>query len=85
MPLGIWIAACLIGWHREDGVIRCDDYLTDYLAVRASPVAVLVPTTDELEHCRPGESLRFGPVVVEIVVASERRIEECVLRPSKKR
>lgn len=56
VPLGVWIVACLMGWHREDGVIRCDDYL----AVRSSPVAVLVPTTEELERCRPGESLRIG-------------------------
>lgn len=56
LPLGLWIAACLIGWQREDGVVRCDDYL----AVRASGASVLVPTTDEIEGCRPGESLRIG-------------------------
>lgn len=56
LPLGLWIAACLISWVREDGVIRCDDYF----ALRASGVSVLVPTTEELEHCRPGELLRTG-------------------------
>ncbi len=56
VPLGFWIAACLVGWMREDGVIRCDDYL----AARSSSAAVLVPTTDELERCRSGESLRIG-------------------------
>jgi len=57
VPLGLWITACLIGWQREDGVIRCDDYL----AIRASAAAaVLVPTTEELQHCRPGEVLRIG-------------------------
>jgi hypothetical protein len=56
LPLGLWIAACLIGWLREDGVARCDDYA----AARASGVAVIVPTTDELERCKPGESLRIG-------------------------
>jgi hypothetical protein len=56
LPLGVWIAACLIGWLREDGVIRCDDYF----AVRASSAVVVVPTTDELDRCRPGESLRIG-------------------------
>lgn len=54
VPLGIWIIACLIGWQREDGVIRCDDYST-LLASRGS---LLVATTPELERCRPGESLR---------------------------
>lgn len=56
LPLGIWIAASVIGWSREDGVVRCDDYL----AVTASGVSVLVPATEELERCRPGESLRLG-------------------------
>ena len=54
LPLGFWITACLIGWMREDGVIRCDDYF----AVRRSSVSVLVPTTDELDRCHAGESLR---------------------------
>ena len=27
LPLGAWIAVCLLGWVREDGVIRCGDYL----------------------------------------------------------
>ena len=41
---------------------------------------------DRLRHIpKPGESMRVGPIQVEIVVASERRIEECVLRPAKKR
>lgn len=56
IPLGVWIAACLIGWQREDGVIRCDDYF----AARSSGAVVVVPTTEELERCRPGEALRIG-------------------------
>jgi hypothetical protein len=56
LPLGLWITACLVGWQREDGVIRCDDYQ----AVRASGLTVVVPTTEELERCQPGESLRVG-------------------------
>lgn len=55
LPLGIWIAACLIGWLREDGLARCDDYA----AARASGAAVMVPASDELEHCQVGESLRL--------------------------
>ncbi len=56
LPLGIWIAACLIGWLREDGLLRCDDYL----AMRRVGVEVLVPTTDALATCQPGTVLRIG-------------------------
>jgi hypothetical protein len=55
LPLGLWITACLIGWQREDGVIRCDDYA----AALASGVSVIVPTSDELAACQPGEVLRI--------------------------
>jgi hypothetical protein len=81
LPLGMWIAACLIGWYREDGVIRCDDYL----AVRASAVTILVPTSDELDRCRPGESLRIGhyprriweaPDASMLVITAQRGIGE---------
>ncbi|MDX2167128.1 MAG: hypothetical protein SF182_08700, partial [Deltaproteobacteria bacterium] len=56
LPLGVWIVACLIGWQREDGVVRCDDYL----AVRAAGLTLLVETTEELRQCQPGEVLRIG-------------------------
>ena len=53
LPIGVAVAALLAGWNREDGAIRCDDYLR----VRASPAAVVVPTTPELAHCRSGRYL----------------------------
>jgi len=53
LPVGIAIAALVGGWMREDGVIRCDDYLR----VRASGGAVVVPSTPEVEHCVSGDSM----------------------------
>lgn len=53
IPLGLAVAAPLIGWGREDGVIRCDDYLR----LRDSAVTMVVPSTPELAHCQPGEAL----------------------------
>ncbi|HNN97585.1 MAG TPA: transporter associated domain-containing protein, partial [Pseudomonadota bacterium] len=41
---------------------------------------------DRLRHIpKPGEALRLGGLIIEIVVASERRIEECIVRAQKKR
>ena len=56
VPIGLAIAALLAGWEREDGAIRCDDYLL----VHASPAAVVVPTTPDLERCQPGQHMRIG-------------------------
>ena len=53
LPVGIAIATLVGGWMREDGVIRCDDYLR----VRASGSAVVVPSTPEVEHCVSGDSM----------------------------
>jgi hypothetical protein len=53
LPLGIMIAALAYGWMREDGRIRCDDYLR----VRAAGLAVVVPSSPELTSCVPGEAL----------------------------
>jgi hypothetical protein len=53
VPLGFLIAALLSGWGREDGAVRCDDYLR----TRASGAAVLVPTAPDLERCQAGERL----------------------------
>ncbi len=50
LPVGIAIALLLAGWMREESIIRCDDYLR----VRSSGLAVLVPSSPELEHCVPG-------------------------------
>lgn len=53
LALGVAVAALVTGWMREDGVIRCDDYLR----IRSSAVAVVVPTTPELERCVAGASV----------------------------
>jgi hypothetical protein len=53
LPIGVAIAALLAGWNRQDGAIRCDDYLR----VRASRAAVVVPTTPDLARCRSGDYL----------------------------
>ena len=57
LPLGLCIAACHVGWYRDDGLIRCDDYL----AVRDDPrVELVVATTPALEACRPGDRLHVS-------------------------
>ena len=53
VPLGVAITALLSGWGREDGAVRCDDYLR----VSASGATVVVPTAPDLERCQPGETL----------------------------
>lgn len=53
LPLGVVLAALLSGWGREDGYIRCDDYLR----LRSFGATVLIPSTPEIERCVPGESL----------------------------
>jgi hypothetical protein len=50
LPLGLWIAALLSGWLREEALTRCDDYL----ALRA-PARLVVPSHPDLATCRPGE------------------------------
>jgi len=50
LPLGLWIAAVLSGWLREEGLLRCDDYL----ALRP-PVQLVVPSDSRLASCRPNE------------------------------
>ena len=54
LPLGLWILACLIGWGREDGRVRCDDYLR---LKGESAVQIVVPTHSALEQCKPGHVL----------------------------
>lgn len=53
LPLGLLIAAAVAGWMREDGMVRCDDYLR----VRATGATLTVPSSPELAHCAPGEIL----------------------------
>ena len=50
LPLGMWIAAVLSGWLREENLLRCDDFL----ALRA-PVQLVVPSNPRLGSCQPGE------------------------------
>lgn len=54
LPLGLWIAAVLFGWLREENLVRCDDYLA-----LQSPVQ-LVATNPQLESCHPGEVRASG-------------------------
>jgi hypothetical protein len=49
LPLGIWIAAVLSGWVREENLVRCDDLL----ALKA-PVQLVV-ANPQVDSCRPGE------------------------------
>jgi hypothetical protein len=53
-PLGLWIFACIFAWGREDGRIRCDDYLR---LKREPAVHVIASTHSALERCSPGESI----------------------------
>lgn len=56
VPIGLVTAAALSGWPREDGRIRC----ADYLRLREAAVGVVVPATPELADCLPGRSLQVG-------------------------
>ncbi len=54
LPVGIWIAAVLSGWVREEHLVRCDDYL-------ALPPSVDVAVENpRLAACRPGEIRQSG-------------------------
>ena len=50
LPLGLWIAAVLSGWLREENLLRCDDYLAPNPSVQ-----LVVPSDPRLASCRPGE------------------------------
>jgi hypothetical protein len=54
LPVGLWILACLLGWGREDGRVRCDDYLR---LQQESLVQMIAPTHSEMKQCVPGRSL----------------------------
>ena len=57
LPVGLWIAVCLVGWCREDGVVRCDDYQR----MRADPrISLIMPSTVALNRCEPGGVLKLG-------------------------
>lgn len=57
LPLGMWTAAVLVGWLREDGLVRCDDYrrVADNPATR-----IVIPTNTAFRSCVPGEVLVLG-------------------------
>jgi hypothetical protein len=55
LPLGLWIAACLLGWWREDGAIRCNDYRR---VVGQPGVSIFLSSTEELARCQPDQVLR---------------------------
>ncbi len=57
LALGLFIALCLIGWPREDGVLRCDDFLQ---AAGQPGVDIVVPVTPEARGCVPGDALDVG-------------------------
>jgi hypothetical protein len=57
VPLGFWIAACLVGWAREEWWIRCDDALH---AIAQPGVRIVVPTTREQLQCTAGASIPLG-------------------------
>lgn len=57
LPLGLLLTTVALGWWREGGRVRCDDYLR----VRRQPgVEVIVPSLQELADCRPGAMLPLG-------------------------
>lgn len=57
LPLSLWVVACLLGWQREDGTIRCQDYRR----LMAQPGTSLVASSSpELEHCEGDDILRLA-------------------------
>lgn len=54
LPLGLFIAAVLSGWLREERFVRCDD-----LSSLRAPVQLVV-ANPQLDACRPGESRPSG-------------------------
>jgi len=53
LPVGIIILASLLGWLREEGFARCDDY---HRLRTQSGLEILFPSTDEFTRCEPGQS-----------------------------
>jgi hypothetical protein len=56
LPLGIWTAAALACWLRDDGRIRCDDYLVK----QDSSIRIAISANTALERCAPGDVLIIG-------------------------
>ena len=53
LPLGLVILTCMLGWRREEGFARCDDYQR---ARQQRGIEVLFPPSDQLVDCNPGEA-----------------------------
>jgi hypothetical protein len=51
LPLGVWIVAGLLGWLREEWVVRCDDWQR---VTAQGNVRIAVASSDKLQTCRPG-------------------------------
>jgi hypothetical protein len=54
LPLGMWVAACLWGWVREEPWLRCRDYQE---VVSQPGVQLLVPTTLAAARCEANQTL----------------------------
>jgi hypothetical protein len=81
-PLGLWIGGVLAGWYREDGAIRCDDYLR---AVAQAGASIVEPSSEALARCKPHDVLRVdryprrvweSPDRIHLVVTTQRGIEK---------
>lgn len=59
LPLGIWIAATLAGWVREETLVRCDDYRR---AVAQPHVRVIGQSLASLPTCAAGDVLPVGRI-----------------------
>jgi hypothetical protein len=70
LPLGLWITACLLGWLREDGAIRCDDYRR---ALTQAGFGLSIPSSPDLAACRAGEVLRVQRYPRRIWESSDQR------------
>lgn len=57
LPIGAFCAACLLGWAREEWLVRCDDVLT---ITSQRMVDIVVPVRDGLDRCASGDSLPIG-------------------------
>jgi hypothetical protein len=57
LPVGLWIVGLLIGWLREDGRVRCEDY---HRATSNPAVSLQIPSAKEILDCTPDETLVVG-------------------------
>jgi hypothetical protein len=57
LPVGVVILTCMLGWRREEGFARCDDYRR---AEQQRGVEVMFPPVDQLVDCSPGDVIPIG-------------------------